>query len=259
MPLTAPRKYWDRYDRGQFRLPDNFRRTDDGIPRPDWDEPRRYGDCPTSGPMPEEKAREIIHGYHASITFVDEQVGQVLDELKRLGLERETIVVVWSDNGWRLGQHGRWSKPDNSETCTRVMLAVSAPGGPRNVATDALLELVDIYPSLCELCGLPLPDSLEEQSFVPLLADPARSWKEAAFSCLTDYTTRSIRTDRWRFVERESGRCELRDHNVDPDEDRNLVDDPSLQGVVDDLRVALRAGWRRARSRAIDRGRSRPD
>ena len=83
MPLTAPKRYWDMYDRGQFALPANFRQADDGIPRDDWNEVRRYGDCPLSGPMPEDKAREIIHGYHASITFVDAQIGKVLDELRR--------------------------------------------------------------------------------------------------------------------------------------------------------------------------------
>ena len=96
-------KYWDLYDRAQFALPANFRQPDDGIPRDDWGEVRRYGDCPLRGPMPEDKAREIIHGYHASITFVDAQIGKVLDELRRLELDKNTIVLLWSDNGWQLG------------------------------------------------------------------------------------------------------------------------------------------------------------
>ena len=183
-------------------LPANFHQPDDGIPRDNWEEVRRYGDCPVSGPMPEDKAREIIHGYYASVTFVDAQIGKVLDALHRLGLDTNTIVVLWSDNGWHLGDHGRWSKPTNYDSCTRVTLMISAPGMPKNQQTDALVELIDIYPSLCELCGVTPPAYLEGTSFVPLFQVPGRPWKTAAFTCLTDYSTVSIRTDRYRFIQR---------------------------------------------------------
>lgn len=246
MPLTAPKKYWDMYDRAQVVLPANFRQADDGIPRDDWNEVRRYGDCPLRGPMPEEKAREIIHGYYASVTFVDAQIGKVLDELRRLGLDKTTIVILWSDNGWQLGDHGRWSKPNNSEACARIVLMISVPGMPGNRKTDALVELIDIYPSLCELCRLTPPGYLEGTSFVPLLESPDRPWKTAAFTCLIDYTTRSIRTARYRFIERASGRNELYDCANDPSEDHNLAGDPASQKLVEELRAALRAGWRHA-------------
>jgi len=246
MPLTAPKKYWDLYDRAQFALPANFRQADDGIPRDDWNEVRRYGDCPLSGPMPEDKAREIIHGYHASITFADAQIGKVLDELRRLELDKNTIVLLWSDNGWQLGEHGRWSKPNNSEACARIVLMICVPGGPRNQQTDALVELIDIYPTLAELCRLTPPGHLEGTSFVPLLAAPGRPWKTAAFTCLIDYTTRSIRTNRYRFIERASGQNELYDYENDPAEDHNLANDPASQAVVEELQAALRAGWRQA-------------
>ncbi len=246
MPLTAPKKYWDLYDRDQFALPANFRQADDGIPRDDWNEVRRYGDCPLSGLMPEDKAREIIHGYHASITFVDAQIGHVLEELRRLELDKNTIVLVWSDNGWQLGQHGRWSKPNNSEACARIVLMISVPGGPRNQQTDALVELIDIYPTLAELCRLTPPGHLQGTSFLPLLAAPGRPWKTAAFTCLIDYTTRGIRTGRYRFIERASRQNELYDYANDPAEDRNLANDPASQAVVQELQAALRAGWRQA-------------
>lgn len=247
MPLTAPKRYWDLYDRAQFSLPANFRQPDDGIPRDDWGEVRRYGDCPLTGSMPEEKAREIIHGYHASISFVDAQIGKVLDELDRLGLRRNTIVVLWSDNGWHLGDHGRWSKPTNFESVTRITLMMSVPGMPRNHRTEALVELVDVYPTLCELCRLTPPGYLEGTSFVPLLAAPARPWKTAVFSCLIDYTTLSARTDRYRLIERASGRTELYDHAADPAENRNLAADPEASEVLEAMRAVLRAGWRGAK------------
>ncbi len=247
MPLTAPKRYWDLYDRGSFRLPANFRQADDGIPRGDWGEVRRYGDCPMTGPMPDDKALEIIHGYHASISFVDAQIGKVLQELGRLGLDRNTIVVLWSDNGWHLGQHGRWSKPTNFESVTRIVLMISAPGMPRHQRTDALVELIDIYPSLCELCGLQAPDYLEGTSFVPLMREPTRPWKTAAFSCLTDYTTRSIRTDRYRFIERANGQNELYDYQLDPEEDHNLAGEPKMRELVKEMQTALHAPRRTAK------------
>ena len=196
--------------------------------------------------MPEDKALEIIHGYHASITFVDAQIGKVLDELRRLELDRNTIVLLWSDNGWQLGTHGRWSKPNNYETCARIVLMISVPGLPRNQTTDALVELIDIYPTLAELCGLAPPGYLEGTSFVPLLSSPGRPWKSAAFTCLIDYTTRSIRTDRYRFIQRASGQNELYDCREDPAEDHNLAADPAAQAVIAQLQAALLAGWRQA-------------
>lgn len=246
MPLTAPKKYWDLYDRSTITLPANFQTPDDGIPRDNWEEVRRYGDCPVSGPMPEDKACEIIHGYYASITFVDTQIGRVLDELQRLELDKNTIVVLWSDNGWHLGDHGRWSKPTNFESVTRITLIASVPGKPVKQQTEALVELIDIYPTLCELCGLNPPAYLEGTSFVPLLEDPQRPWKSAVFSCLPDYTTRSVRTDRYRYIERANGPRELYDHQVDPAEDHNLAADPAAAPILQDMQHALNAGWRAA-------------
>lgn len=246
MPLTAPKKYWDLYERAAFALPANFRQPDDGIPRGDWGEVRRYGDCPLSGPMPEDKAREIIHGYHASISFVDAQIGLVLEELRRLELDRSTVVVLWSDNGWHLGDHGRWSKPTNFESVTRITLLLAAPGMPGGHHTEALVELVDLYPTLCELCRLTPPAYLEGTSFVPLLREPDRPWKKAVFSCLTDYSTVSVRTPAFRFIQRSAGPNELYDLRRDPAEDRNLAQDPDAQAMVAEMQELLRAGWRGA-------------
>jgi iduronate 2-sulfatase len=256
MPLTAPKKYWDMYDRTQIKLPADFRQPDDGIPRYDWDEVRRYGDCPWKGPMPEAKAKEIVHGYHASISFVDSQVGKVLDELRRSGLDKNTLVVLWSDNGWSLGEHGRFSKETNYETSTHVTLMLKVPWLPGQPATSALVELVDVYPTLAELCSLPAPSYLEGTSLVPLLANPRRPWKPAAFSCLFEAKSRTLRTDRYRLIEHPGGQIELYDHRTDPGEDHNLAKDPSLAGTLRDLRAALDAGWRSGRTNRDHEGSS---
>jgi arylsulfatase A-like enzyme len=252
MPLTAPKKYWDMYDRAEIKLPADFRQPDDGIPRYDWDEVRRYGDCPWKGPMPEEKAKEIIHGYHASISFVDAQVGKVLDELCRLGLDKNTVVVLWSDNGWSLAEHGRFSKFTDYETSTHITLMFRVPWLPSQPATPALVELVDVYPTLADLCRLPAPGYLEGTSLVPLLADPKRPWKSAVFSCLFGTKSRTLRTDRYRLIEHPDGQIELYDHRTDPAEDHNLAKDPALAGTLRELQAALDTGWRAARPARSD-------
>ncbi|MFA6272829.1 MAG: sulfatase [Patescibacteria group bacterium] len=245
MPLTAPKKYWDMYDRTKIKLPADFLQPDDGIKRWDWEEVRRYGGTPLSGPMPEEKAKEIIHGYHASITFVDVQIGKVLDELQKLGLDKNTIVVLWSDNSWTLGEHGRWSKVKNYEIATRVTMMMKVPWLKAQKSTPALAELIDMYPTLAELCKLPAPGYLEGTSFVPLLTDPDRPWKTGAFSCLFT-KARTIRTDRYRLIEHPDGQLELYDHANDPAEDLNLAKNPAHADTLKKLQEALNVGWRSA-------------
>jgi arylsulfatase A-like enzyme len=247
MPLTAPKKYWDMYPRDKVKLPADFRQPDDGIPRYDWDEVRRYGDCPWTGPMPEEKAKEIVQGYHASVTFVDAQIGKVLDELHRLGLDQNTVVVLWSDNGWSLGEHRLFSKYTNYETSTHIALMLKVPWLPAQPATPALVELVDVYPTLAELCCLQSPGYLEGRSVVPLLADPRCRWKSGVFSCLSKAQERTIRTERYRLIEHPGGQIELYDHETDPAEDHNLAHDPAHTATVKQLQDRLNAGWRAAK------------
>jgi len=247
LPWTAPKRYWDLYDRAKLALPANFAPVNDGITRYNWDELRRYGDIPKEGPLSAEKAREMIHGYYASVSFVDAQIGKVLDELKRLGLDRNTVIILWGDNGWNLGEHGQWSKFTNYETSTRVTMMISVPWLPKGARTQALVELVDIYPSLCELCRLPAPDYLEGTSFVSLIQRSDRPWKKAAFSCLLVKGAHTIRTDRHRLIVHPDGQLELYDHQTDPGEDKNLAQDAAHQDTVRELRAALEAGWKAAR------------
>jgi iduronate 2-sulfatase len=218
---------------------------------------RHYYGIPKIGPVPDEQARELIHAYYACVTYVDAQVGRLIAELDRLALGGRTIVVLWGDHGWQLGEHGTWDKHCNFETSTHSPLIVSVPGQNPG-RTDALVEFVDIYPSLCELCGLPLADGLEGTSFAPLIDDPRRGWKSAAFSQYPRVIPghgrgmgHSMRTGRYRLTEwtGENGELvavELYDHQADPQENVNVAKRPENQARVEQLRQRLHAGWRAA-------------
>ena len=187
LPFVAPKKYFDLYDPAKLELtkapgaPSNA----PTIARHSSFELRTRTGVPTSGPIDDATNRELLRAYYACVSFVDAQIGRVLAELDALGLRENTIIVVWGDHGWHLGEYGIWGKATNHEVATRVPLIVCAPrfagaGGGRT--SRALVEFVDVYPSLCELAGLPLPAHLAGRSFVPLLTKPEQPWKAAAFS-----------------------------------------------------------------------------
>jgi arylsulfatase A-like enzyme len=262
LPFVAPKKYWDLYDPAKIELAKNPFRPK-GAPSfavTEGGEMRAYEGIP-AGHIPDDLARTLKHGYYASISYMDAQVGRVLDELDRLSLRQNTIIVLWGDHGWKLGEHDAWCKHTNVELDANAPLIVSAPGmkaaGKR---TDALVEFVDIYPTLAELAGLTFPGHLEGVSFAPLLNDAGRPWKPAAFSQyprgvkgkpLMGY---SMRTDRYRFtrwVQRDDHEkveaVELYDHRTDPDENVNIADDPKNAELVRQLTEQWNKGWRGSR------------
>jgi len=261
LPFVAPKKYWDLYDPAKIELAANPFRPK-GAPEYavlPGGELRSYHDIP-AGPIPNSLARQLKHGYYAAISYMDAQLGRVLDELDRLGLAENTIVVLWGDHGWKLGEHAGWCKHSNVENDTNAPLIVAVPGQPTaGTRTTAIAELVDIYPTLAELCGLSLPKHLEGTSLVPVLRDPAKSIKTAAFSQyprsadslqLMGY---SMRTDRYRFtrwVHRQNHEkvhaIELYDHLTDPQENVNIADDAQRAGLVAELTKQWRAGWQGA-------------
>jgi iduronate 2-sulfatase len=262
LPFIAPQKYWDLYDPAKIELaPNPFRPKD----APSYafaagDEVRSYANAPKGQHIPDDYARQLKHGYFAAVSYMDAQVGRVLAELDRLGLRENTIVVLWGDHGWKLGEHDAWAKHSNVENDIRVPLLISAPGMTNaGKHTDALVEFVDVYPTLAELAGLPLPKHLEGTSFKPLLQEPQRSWKTAAFSQyprkigkqnLMGY---SLRTDRYRFTrwvhradQTKVEAVELYDHQADPQENTNVANDPKNQALVEKLTAQSQAGWRGA-------------
>jgi iduronate 2-sulfatase len=185
LPFVAPKKYFDLYDPAKLTLAKNPEAPVDAptIGLHSSFELRTRTKVPTSGPIDEVTSRELLRAYYACTSFVDAQIGRVLAELDVLGLRKNTIIVVWGDHGWHLGEYGIWGKATNFEVATRVPLIVSAPKmKAAGKGSKALVEFVDIYPGLCELAGLPLPAHLEGKSFAPLLNDPDQKWKAAAFS-----------------------------------------------------------------------------
>ena len=242
LPFAVPQKYWEMYKRDDIHLPLNSAPVIDGVTKYDWNELRRYGDIPNKGPLSEEKAKELIHGYYASVSFSDAMIGKVLHELKSLGLDKNTIIVLWGDHGWNLGEHGWWCKHTNYETSTHTVMLASAPGMKKNIRTEALVELIDLYPSLCELAGIKAPAYLEGTSFVPLMKNPKQPWKKAVFSI---FGARTIRTKEYRLIKhRKSGAIELFDHKIDPGETRNVAEKPQYEEIKKELLKQLDAGWK---------------
>lgn len=234
LPFNAPKRYWDMYSPDKIKLADNPFEPE-GVTKyslTNFGELRGYFGMPEDGPIPDEQAHKLIHGYYACVTYIDVQLGRLLGELDRLGLRDKTIVILWGDHGWKLGEHSSWCKHTNFEIDARAPLIISVPG-MKNTGehTYALTEFVDIYPTLCELCGLAIPEHVEGLSFVSLLENPNLAWKKAAFSQyprgnVMGYT---MRTERYRYtewIERKSGELkarELYDHKIDPEENVNVI------------------------------------
>ena len=260
LPFNAPKKCWDLYSPEDIELPSRSE-WPENMPKlagSDWGELRAYTGIPQTGPVDEATMRMLIHGYYACVSYLDAQVGRVLGELDRVGLRENTLVILWGDHGWKLGDYGAWCKHTNFELDTHVPMLLSLPGQKSaGGATSALVEYVDIYPTLAEGCGLEVPAQCEGKSMMPLLENPQRKWKAAAFSqyprgSLMGYT---MRTERWRYTEwisRQTGEVtarELYDHAISDVVSANLADLPEQASVVRELSAMLDKGrgWRRVR------------
>ncbi len=256
--FNPPKKYWDLYKRENIKPPVN--------PDPPENVPamalhdsreicRSFKDRPDGKPTAQDTL-VLRHGYYAAISYVDAQVGKVVDELDRLGLRKNTIIVFWSDHGYHLGEHGLWAKTSNFELDARVPLIISAPNYQAGQRSDSLVELLDLYPTLADLCGLPAPEDLEGKSLRPILEDPAAQVKQAALTqhCRPAYPAAgkipkamgySLRTDRYRYTEwrefhgKKILARELYDHQTDPRETKNLSGDKSRQAAIEQLHRRL--------------------
>ncbi len=259
MPYVVPERYWDMHT-AESLPPLIDESTPPGAPAvasTDSSEVRAHFNVPKSGPFSPGLQADLVHAYYACVSYVDAQVGRVLHELDELGLAENTIVVVWGDHGWHLGEQGLFGKHTNYEAAVRSPLLIRVPGREQVPSSDALVELVDLYPSLAELCGLPLPATLEGTSFVPQLETATKPGKTAVFHQYSrsipgqagQVEGHAIRTDDYRFVEwrhpNGSLEQELYDLRLDAGELQNIVE--SEPEVARALQQKLAAGWRAVR------------
>ena len=267
LPWTAPKRYWDLYDRSQIDTAacrdyavndlEYFYHTSNEL-RSYTDEEGndRYGQLAGGIPLPVAEQKKLIHGYYAAVSYIDRQVGKILARLEELGLAGNTIVVVWGDHGWHLGDHGMWGKATNFEQATRSPLIIRVPGEePQRV--DQPTEFVDLYPTLCDLAGLPPREGLSGYTLTPLLEGKPDTLNTAALSQYTrgDRMGYAIRTHRYRYVEwMEEGRHvndsadysrvharQLFDYRYDPLETVNIVEADSMQAIRQKLARQLHA------------------
>jgi iduronate 2-sulfatase len=258
LPFIAPKHYWDLFDPAALPVPP----VNEGLPKGapafaghNSGELRAYSDIQAVGPLTAEQARTMVHGYYASTAFVDAQIGRVLDTMDRLDLWKTTVVVLWGDHGWHLGDHGLWCKHTNFEQAAHNPVIICAPGRAAGKETRSLMQTVDLYPTLCALARIEPPQGLAGRSLVPILDDPTASIQDAVFhvfprgggSGIGELLGRAVRTERWRYVEWRSfkddavqGR-ELYDYQTDPSETENKVDHPEHAVLVKDLAARIAA------------------
>jgi uncharacterized sulfatase len=245
VPCVAPKKWFEMYPLDKVALPKDPADDRDHHPKPAFTvNPPNYG-------LSEEKQKEFLRSYYAAVSYGDAQVGRLLDALERLKLADNTVVMLWGDHGWHLGEHGLWQKMSLFEESARVPLIVYAPGmKAKGKVCGRPAELLDMYPTLADLCGLPAPEGVQGSSLKPLLDDPAAKGKKAAYTQVKrggmneSFLGRSVRTERWRYTEWDGGKrgAELYDHDSDPHEYANLADDPKHADTVKELKELLKGG-----------------
>ncbi len=277
LPFTAPKKYWDLYDRSTIKLAEFQDRADGGpaIAYHTFGELRNYHDIEpnidSDGRVTDEKQRELIHGYYASVSYMDAQIGKLLDHLKSKGLDQNTVIVLTGDHGWHLGDHGLWNKHSNFEQATRTPLMIYSPDIAGGFQNNSPVELIDIFPTICDLAGIAVPDHLQGTVLTPILKMQKASVKNFAISqyprrcnvvssAIGKYSDDctimgyAIRDDRYRYVIWYEGNYEdrsvfnfdsiigeeLYDYEIDPLESKNLVDEEGMSTVRSELLESLK-------------------
>lgn len=285
LPFCAPKKYWDMYERDQMPLAkfQDMASNDVEYAYHNSLEVKGYSDIPPfesyidTKHLDEDTQRRLIHAYYACISYTDAQVGKVLDALEKEGLADNTIVILYGDHGYHLGDHGLWNKMTNFENATHVPLIVSAPGMKKGVKSESMVEFLDVFPTVCELTKTPQPQKLDGKSLVPALKNPKAKIKDYAMSQYSRTTTENytistdtdlkgkakeleedihgyaIRDPRYRLVEWTKGfktyqpfdeakviGYQLFDYQKDPEERHNVANDPAYANVVKKLKKQLR-------------------
>lgn len=241
LPFNAPKKYWDLYDPAKIGIASNPDQPSDA-PRQaihNWGELRNYYSIPEKGPLSDSAANKLRHGYYASVSYTDAQIGLLLDALDAAGLSENTIVVLWGDHGWNLGEHGLWCKHCNFNTSLNAPLIIKVPGTTDKGAENGnITEFIDIYPTLCEVAGLPLPEHLEGSSLSERLRKPGKYEEDYAVSKFNNGVTlvgeKYFYTE-WLNKNDSTVARMLYDHSVDPDENFNIAEREDMKVEVVEL------------------------
>jgi arylsulfatase A-like enzyme len=262
LPFNAPSRYWDLYEREGIHLPAN-RYAPENVPpeaQHQFGELRKYWGIPQEGQVSDSLARTLIHGYYACVSYVDQMIGQVLDELKALELDQQTIVILWGDHGYNLMEHGLWNKHCNYRTSLRSVLMLKVPGKSEGVACEAMVEFVDIYPTLCELASLDLPDHLEGKSLVPLVSNPDMDWKDYVICKWFDGLT--IKTKDYAYTEWSASDSAvyarmLFDHREDRSENHNISESEAFEAQMEELSRLMKQNRGKDFNKPVPGGKSR--
>jgi len=238
LPFNAPAKYWDNYQDKNIRLARN--------PQPplnapvaslhNWGELRAYSGIPKEGPLPDSIVRKLVHGYYACVSYTDAQIGKLLNKLRELNLDKNTVIILWGDHGWNLGEHGLWCKHCNFETSLRAPLILEVPWMEGGKYTNALVEFIDIYPTLCQLAGIPVPEHIMGESLLPFFDRPELPGKEFVFSRFHD--GESVKNGDYRYTEwldEDNNRYAemLYDHKKDEEENVNIAVHPDNLQIIE--------------------------
>lgn len=248
LPFVAPQKYWDMYNAEAVPMPEVTERPV-GAPSyaaTSYGELRNYSDMPKKGDIDEATTRHLIHGYYAATSYADAQIGKLLDAVDELDLAENTIIVLWGDHGWHLGDHGMWCKHTNYEQAACIPVIISAPGGARDAAASAMIETVDLFPTVAQLAGIEGPKNIDGISQASVVGNPASHVRNHVTHVYprSSRLGRAIRNERYRMVEwRKIGivdkvaDVELYDYKTDPLETKNVAE--NRPDVVDAMRAIL--------------------
>ena len=251
LPFVAPKQYWDLYNFDAIQLPANYYtpKAAPSIAQMSWGELRAYSGIPEKGPVDTMTARHLIHGYYATVSFVDAQIGRLMEALEKEGLAENTIVILFGDHGFKIGEHAMWCKHTNYEIDTRVPFLIKTPWPSLKAeSTTALVELLDLYPTLCDLTALPTPNQCEGSSLLPLLKDSQAPWTDLAYSQYPRHggvVGYSVKSPYARYTEWRSKKTnaiiarEYYDHQLDPSENLNLAGEADYASEIDSLSKAI--------------------
>jgi len=282
LPFAVPKKYWELYDPEKIPLAKN---PDVPVNAPEhtmnsmyelrhYDGFNKIGHPQSSYRMPKDTTRILKHGYYASVSYVDALLGDLIAYMKKIGIYENTIIILWGDHGWKLGDHNSWGKMTNYNIDLQVPMIIRYPNQEnRGKQTYELTELIDMFPSLCELTGLKTPEYMQGTSFIPLIKEPKREWKSAAFSQFhrrprhssdgKRYMGYSINTKKYHYIEwyawnsktgirGELKHTELFDRINDPNEKANITNDANLLEIKKGLSKQLAQGWKKALPKNLD-------